>query len=292
MEIWHGFRWFGRLLRRIAARAGRANLGLIAAGVAFFGLFAVFPAMTALVAIFGLVADPEVVAQQFSLLSDVIPPQAYYILKSQVDILMVTGVSSLTWATVVSIAIALWSARAGVSAMVQGINAAYGAQNRGGVWHVVMALFLTLSLIVLAVVAMLMVVVTPIVMTAVDAIVPIPFSTTVILELVRWAVALLVMLLGLGLLYRYGPNMRGNRPGWITPGAVAAIVLWFVASVGFSLYLAKFANFSRVYGSLGAVIAMQLWLYISAFLVLLGATLNVELRAERQPPLEAPARDE
>lgn len=275
-----------RFVARIAQRIDDVNIGLISAGVAFFGLFAIFPAIAAVIAIFGLWADPLVVREQLVLMEDVIPPQAYDLFRVQIDSLLMTGTQKLTWATVLSVGLAMWSARAGVAAMVRGLNAAYGTRNRGGLRHVAVAMMLTLVLILICVLLLTAVIIAPIVIATVDRFVHIPGSTAWMLEAIRWGVALASMVLGLGLLYRYGPNRRGNRPAWITPGAMLVIVAWFAASIGFSGYLANFNRFNEVYGSIGAVIAVQMWMYISAWLVMLGALVNAEL-----PPHVSPAPD-
>lgn len=254
-------------------RADRAHLGLIAAGVAFFGMFAIFPAIAALIAVFGLVADPAIVEEQLLLVKDLIPVEAYDLFAGQIANLLNTQSDALGWATAVSIGLALWSARAGVAALMQGLNAIHGDRNRRGVRHYAVAMLLTLCLVGIAVSALLIVVVTPLVLTFL----PVPLATSFLLETVRWVAALFIVLAALGLLYRFGPNTRGQRLSWITPGAFLVVVLWIFASVGFSTYLTNFGSYNEVYGSIGAVVAMLMWLYISAYLVLMGAALNVTL---------------
>lgn len=266
-----------RLARRVAARAGRSHMGLISAGVAFFGMFALFPALAALIAIISLIVDPVGVADLVAMIEDVTPPQVYEMLQAKIAALLGAGRTRLTWATVLSTGIALWSARAGVAAMIGGINAAHGLPNRGGVRHLALASVLTLFLVVVASLVILAVVIAPVAIAAIGAFVPIHVSTVTALALIRWIAALGLVLAGLGVLYRYGPNGRGARPGWITWGAVLVIPCWFAASFALSAYLANFGRFNEVYGSIGAVIAMQFWLYVTAYLVLLGAAVNAEL---------------
>lgn len=274
-----GWRRAWGFVRRIAARSDAANIGLISAGVAFFGLFSIFPALAAIIAIFGLVADPVVVADQLSLLQDVIPEAAYAMFEGQISKLLLSGSRSLTWATVVSLVIALWSVRAGLAALVRGLNAAYGTRNRGGLRQQLVAFLLGTVLVLVSVVALLMVFGVPVVVAAVDPFVPVAGATAIVIEALRWAIAVVAMLFGLGLLYRYGPNRRGNRPRWVTPGALIVIAAWFAASLLFNLYLAEFARFNEVYGSISAVIIVQMWMFISAFLVMLGAVFNAELNS-------------
>lgn len=157
------------------------------------------------------------------------------------------------------------------------MNAIFGTPNRGGVRHALVALLLTLTLIGMAIVALFMVVIAPIAI----ALLPLQAETEQLLEVIRWIVALLSLLAALGLLYRYGPNRRGARPSWLTPGALLVVVAWLAASAGFSLYVTNFGSYNEVYGSIGAVIALLMWLYISAYLILLGAVMNVALERVR-----------
>ena len=262
-----------RILIAVWKTAGEKHLGLIAAGVAFFGMFGIFPGIAAVIAIFGLVADPVVIAEQLDLMRDIMPPDAYWLISTQVNRLILAPSQALGWATAVSIALALWSCRAGVGALIGGLNAIAGQRVRNSLWQVVVALMLTVALVFLAIVALTVVVVVPIGL----AFIPVANSTAWLLEAIRWVIALTVWILGLSLLYRFGPARIGSRGRWITVGAVAVVILWIAASVGLSFYLTNFASYNEVYGSIGAVIGLLLWLYVSAYLILLGAALNVEI---------------
>ena len=262
-----------RLVANALAMADQANLGLIAAGVAFFAMFAIFPALAAIIAVFGLVADPSIVESQLELMRDVIPTEAFYLFDAQISRLLGARADTLGWATALSTGVALWSARAGVAALMRGLNAIKGEPNRGGIGHSAVALLLTICLVGIAVIALLIVVIAPIVL----AFLPLGGVAALALEAIRWSVALFILLAALGLLYRFGPNTVDVRTGWVSPGAIVVVVVWIAASVGFSAYLRNFGSYNEVYGSIGAVIALLMWLYISAYLVLLGAVLNVVL---------------
>lgn len=262
-----------RLVANALAMADQANLGLIAAGVAFFAMFAIFPALAAIIAVFGLVADPSIVESQLELMRDVIPTEAFYLFDAQISRLLGARADTLGWATALSTGVALWSARAGVAALMRGLNAIKGEPNRGGIGHYAVALLLTICLVGIAVIALLIVVIAPIVL----AFLPLGGVAALALEAIRWSVALFILLAALGLLYRFGPNTVDVRTGWVSPGAIVVVVVWIAASVGFSAYLRNFGSYNEVYGSIGAVIALLMWLYISAYLVLLGAVLNVVL---------------
>jgi membrane protein len=259
--------------------AGEKHLGLIAAGVAFFGMFGIFPGIAAVIAIFGLVADPVVIAEQLALMEGIIPPDAYGLISSQINRLILAPSQALGWATAVSIALALWSCRAGVGALIGGLNAIAGHRLRNGLWQMMVALMLTVALVSLAIVALTVVVVVPIGL----AFVPVANSTAWLLEGIRWLIALGVLMMGLSLLYRFGPARIGGRGRWITVGAVVVVILWVAASAGLSYYLTNFASYNEVYGSIGAVIGLLGWLYVSAYLSLVGAALTVAVHGGGAP---------
>ena len=267
------------VMRQVADDLSEKNAGLISAGVAFYGLFAIFPGLTATIAIFGLLADPVVVGEQLDLMTSFMPPEVFALFEGQINGLLNARSEALTLATVISITMALWSVRAGVAALIRGLNAIFDRPNRRMARQLMVAMLMSVSLVAVAIVALLMVVVAPVLI----AVVPIGADQEFLLDLTRWAVVLLVMLVGLGILYRYGPNRRGQRLGWFTPGAFMVVMMWLIMSSLFSIYVANFGNYNEVYGSLGAVIALLFWFYLSAFLIMFGAALNVAL--DRRKPL-------
>ncbi|ADO42878.1 YihY/virulence factor BrkB family protein [Ketogulonicigenium vulgare] len=259
-------------------RGAAERVGLIAAGVAFWGVFGLFPALTALIALFGLLADPMVVQNQLILAHDFLPPGAYELVADQVTRLVEPGPRTLGWATIVSTGVALWSARAGVGALAEGLNAVQGTGSRNGFVHIMVAMLMTIAMVGITMVGLLVTILVPIIVLIFQP----PGNVATLLEFMRWVVMLTSVLIALGLLYRYGPSRRrGLRFSWITPGSVIVLVLWLGVSYLFSLYVGNFGNYNEVYGSIGAVIALMMWLYISAFLVLLGGALNAEIAARR-----------
>ena len=275
--------WIERA-RRIWYLTDRTHLSLIAAGVAFYAAFSIFPGIAALIALFGLVADPIVVETELDLLRQVIPADAFVLLADQVDRLLGAEATTLGWTTALSVAIALWSARAGVSALVQGLNAIYAIPNRGGLRHLGFSLLITVILVCMAIMAMLIVFVAPILL----AFLPLDRGTAEMLTILRWVTALLLMLAGLWLLYRFGPNRRLQRAIFMTPGALIVIVLWLGASAGLSFYMSNFPSYNQIYGSIGAVVALLLWLYVSAYLMLLGAAFNAVREGHDRLPRHSP----
>ncbi len=260
------------------------NLGLIAAGVAFYAILAIFPGLAATIALWGIVGDPGLALAQLEEFQAVIPGDVYRLLSGQLRKLSTTDGLTLGWASVLSFSFALWSARAGAAALMRGLNAIYDAPNRAGLSQYIRALLLTASLIGVLLVAMACIVILPVVL----AFVPLGPWTGFGVEVLRWVVGIGVLMIGFALIYRLGPNLEGRRPKLISPGAAFATVGWVGASVGFSIYLRNFGTYNEVYGSIGAVIVMLMWLFISAYLVLLGGALNAELARARRAKLSIP----
>lgn len=268
LPIWRDSFW------AVWSQIDEQNLSLISAGIAFFGMLAIFPGLAAIIAIFGLWADPAVIQDQINLLRGIVPEQIYTLIDAQMGRIVTARGETLGWTTVLSIMLALWSARAGVGAMMRGLNTIYRSPNRSFFMAYVSAFLLTLSLVVVALVAGAAVVVTPLVV----AMLPLTVETKSWIDTVRWSAAIFVITVGMSLIYRYGPRKRdGRRAPWLTPGALFAVLMWGLASYAFSEYLSNFGRYNEVYGSIGAVVALLMWLYLSAFLVLLGGALNAQI---------------
>ncbi|MEM8956179.1 MAG: YihY/virulence factor BrkB family protein [Pseudomonadota bacterium] len=279
------------ILRGIMARSDAANLSLVAAGGAFFAMLSLFPALAALIALVGLFTDPTLIQTQLDVLKDFVPQEAFAILKEQVTRLVSANPETLGWTTVLTTLAALWSARRGTDALIRAMNAIYGVPQRGGILANLMALGLTLALILVVAVSALALVAIPVVVRVLTLdvfaeVIPqevVEFATGGLLTGLRWLLAVGVVFGGIWLLYRFAPNGPGARVRLFSPGALLAIGVWAPASWGFSHYLSYADAYSGVYGSIGAIIALLMFLYLSILSVLLGATLNAELVAEHLP---------
>ena len=279
-------------MRRVWAQAltvwgvmGERQLSLIAAGVAFFAMLAVFPALAALIGLVGFWADPGIVQDTLTLMAEFVPPEAHAILADQTARLIGTTPRTLGWASAVSLLAAAWSARRGVGALAQGLNAIYGGSQRGGLWDMAVALALTGVLIGVGVVAVAAILITPLALAVLSPFLPPASSIPHIAGLTRWAVAVGALIVGLGLFYRYGPNRPDRRRSpFLSAGLMLAMAVWGLASIGFTLFVTNFGNYNEVYGSIGAAIALLMWFYISAYAVLIGGALNYAL--------EKPAADQ
>jgi membrane protein len=263
---------------RFYRRTEKAELDLIAAGVAFYAFLAIFPAAAAIIAIWGFLFDPAVIRQEVLLLRGFLPPQAFTLLSDQVEALLSVHSGNLGLTTLLSTTLALWSARAGVAALIRGLNAIHHLPNRSGHWHQLRAIVLTFVLVGLVLAALTMAVVMPLIAAYLPDVAE------------RWMLAESNLLLGIlagvlavSLAYRLGPNYSRTKPPLLSWGLVVAVVLWVLATRGFMLYLANFPSYNRVYGSIGAVVVLLMWLYVSAYAVLLGAAVDAERNRFRKP---------
>lgn len=264
--------WGSRTTRTAAIvweSLGTRNIGLISAGVAFFALLSLFPALTALVSVVGFLFDPAVVEAQLALLSEFVPEDAFDLIARQLASLIAANEGGIGIATLLPLALALWSARLGIGALMTGLNAAHDVPNRSGLRHILVAVVLTGTLIAVAITAIVAIVVLPVVL----ALLPLGRFTALALSAGTWTAAISVLVFGLAIVYRYGPNRHPRRP-WFSPGLALAVGLWVPASMAFSWYLSSFGTYNEIYGSLGAVVALLMWFYIGAYSVLLGALLN------------------
>lgn len=260
-------------LRDGFVQIGETNLALVSAGVGFFGMLSVFPAIAALIALLSLVSDPDVVIAQLEQMQGILPDDVYEIFHTQIVSLVTTSPDTLGLAGAISIVAALWSARAGVAAMMTGLNAVHGEKNRATVSHYIRAFLLTLALVGVGIIALITLVVAPVIL----AFFPLGGVAGIIVEALRWAIAVTVLLAGVSVLYRYGPNRSTQARRAIKSGALVAVVSWAGLSILFSYYVSNFGNYNQVYGSIGAVIAMLVWLWLSSFLILLGAVVNAQV---------------
>ncbi len=260
---------FWHFYRRIEA----AELDLIAAGIAFFAFLAIFPAAAAIITIWGAVADSNVIRQELALLARFLPADAHSLLQSQIEALLAMNTKSIGLTTVISTLIALWSARAGVAALMRGLNAIHQLPNRAGHWHQLRAIALTLVLIGLILSVLVMAIAVPVAL----AFLPTEGVTAQFLIGSNLALGTLAAVFAVGLCYQMAPNFTSKaKPPLLSWGLLVAVLLWVAATRGLVLYLGNFAAYNQIYGSIGAVVALLFWLYVSAYAVLLGAAVDAE----------------
>lgn len=266
-----------QVAQRVWTESSRDNLSVVAAGCAFYALFAIFPALSALISLYGLTADPATVEQQFAMLGSVLPAQAYGLVIEQISRVAAAPNRVLGWSFALSLGLSLWSVMSLTQAMFAALNIAYEEPERRSLLRFYLSAFTFAIVGILSgVIGLLAIVYVPILFAYAGY----SHAFELFVRIARWPLLALLVLVLLSLLYRYGPCRRTAKWHWVSMGSIFATTIWLLASAGFSYYVTNFANYGRTYGSLGAVIVLLLWLYISFYIVLLGAEINAELELQ------------
>ncbi len=246
----------------------------VAAGVTYYALLALFPAIAALVSIYGLFADPATIQDHLNTLSGVLPAGALDIIREQVTRIASKGGGALGFGFIFGLGLSLWSANAGMKAIFDALNIVYGEEEKRSFIKLnLMSLSFTLGAIVFILVALTGIIVLPIVLNFIG----LGSGAEWLVSLARWPILLIGVVLGLSLIYRFGPSRDKAEWRWVTPGGIIAAVLWLAVSMLFSWYVANFGSYNETYGSLGAVIGFMTWIWLSTIVVLLGAEINSEM---------------
>ena len=262
------------ILLRLYQRISRDRILLIAAGVTFYLILALFPGISALVSIYGLFFDPKSMVSHLDLVAGVAPGGAVDVLREQLIRLGQQSGTTLGISFLISLAIALWSATSGVKAIFDGLNVAYEEKEKRNFFKLTaVALMSTIGLMVFVVLLLAAVIALPVVLNYF----PLTGLTNILLKIARWPILLVLVAVALSILYRYGPSRAEPKWKWITWGSASATLLWLVASILFSWYVANFGSYNKTYGSLGAVIGFMTWMWLSIIVVLIGAQLNAEM---------------
>lgn len=270
-------RGWGQVVRRVIREVSADRLSLVAAGVSFYGLLAIFPAIAAFVTLYGLIADPAGVERQLEPLRELVPVAAYDILAGQLRAVASGQQASLSFGLLLSLALTLWSAMAGIKTMIVALNIAYEEEERRSFVRLnLLALFFTVGGMVFMMLSLLAIAAVP----AIVGFLPGPLAN--LLLWVRWVVIALLAVIALMLIYRYGPSREPARWRWLMPGAILASFLLVAGSVAFSFYVANFADYNATFGSLGAVVILLMWFFLSGYAVALGAELNAEVERQTQ----------
>lgn len=271
---WRGWK---AVLRRVGIEMLTDRVSLVAAGCAFYATLALFPAMSMLISIYGLLLDPATVEPQLEVLRDLLPPTAWTLISERMHMLVDRPPASLGLNLLFSTAVAFWSSATGTKAIIAALNLAYEEKERRSVLRFQLVAFtITLIAIVSAVIGLALLVALP----AFIAGLGIASHQRTLIRMASFGLLVLALLVGLSLLYRYGPSRERPRWHWVTPGSVVATVLWVLVSALFSFYVAEFATYDATYGPLGTVVAVMMWFFVTVYAVLLGAELNAELELQ------------
>jgi membrane protein len=262
------------IMWRVYGEVNDDRIQAVAAGVTFYALLALFPAIAAFVSLYGLFADPSTISEQLSALGGLLPGGAIEVIGGQVQRLTAHQGSALGFASLFGLAVSLWSANAGMKAVFDALNVAYDeSEKRNFFWLNLWSLGFTLGAILFIAAAFSAVVVLPVVLNFVG----LGSVTEWVIRLGRWPALFIIILLGLSVLYRYAPSRDRARWRWVTPGSLLAAVGWMAFSMLFSWYISNFGKYNETYGSLGAAIGFLTWVWLSTTIVLVGAELNAEI---------------
>ena len=260
-----------QVVKRGWAEAKTDQVPLLGAGVAFYGFLALFPSLIALVLLYGLVVDPATIANQVGQLTAGLPEDATKIITDQLT-LASTRETGAGIGLAVSVLLALWAASGGMSNLMTAISTAYDEEEkRSFIKKRLLALGLTIGAIVFMIVMLALVAVFPALADLIDNGV-----VRVLLTILRWVLIALLVSAALAVLYRVAPDRDAPKMRWVSVGAAVATVLWLLASLGFSLYVANFSSYAKTYGAIAGIVVMLMWLWITAYAILLGAEINAE----------------
>lgn len=262
------------ILRRLVASIGERNISILAAGVAFYSLLAMFPALAAIVSTYALLADPQTVTSHLASAQSFLPADVSEILDQQLSALSSRPTEGLSLKLVAGVLLALWSAHKGVDALTRAIGVAYQEpETRGFLKLNLLTYLMTAGAVLFVVVVLVLLVVLP----SITALLPLPEWWNLLVPVLRWLMFVAVVSLAIALLYRVAPARRPAKWRWLSIGAVVATLMWLSGSALFSFYVSQFGTYNETYGTLGAIVVLLLWLFISSYALIIGAVLNAEL---------------
>ncbi|MFD2191974.1 YihY/virulence factor BrkB family protein [Pistricoccus aurantiacus] len=265
------------ILWRVKDEISNDNVSIVAAGIAFYGLLAFVPAIVALMSIWALLFDPQQAMSQINSFSQVLPQEAADIIKQQAQKASSQAGTGMSLAAIGGILLAIYSTSKGINALMEGLNIIYDEEEtRGFIKRTFVKLVLTFGAILMTLITLATVVALP----AVVDFLGLGDTLSTVVNLARWPILMVVLMIALAILYRYAPDRDKPRWQWLSVGSVVAILLWIIGSIGFSIYVRNFGSYNETYGALGAVVILLMWFWLSGFIILLGAELNGEM--ERQ----------
>ena len=268
------------LLLRVFYGISEDRIMLIAAGVTYYVILALFPGIAAIISIYGLFADPSSIAAHLDTLSSFAPGGAVDVMQGQLTHLAHQNRAALGFGFAVSMVFSLWTANYGVSALFEALTAVYEEkEKRGLVKYYATTFAFTVGTIVLVLLSLAILIALPLVLDHIAH----PAAPPALLKIIRWPILFVLVVLALSLIYRYGPSRSAAQWRWITWGSAFAAVSWLAASALFSWYVANFGSYNKTYGSLGAIVGFMTWMWVSIFVVLVGAKLDAELERPTAP---------
>jgi membrane protein len=265
------------VLLRVKDQLTTDHIDIVAAGVAFYFFLALFPALAAVVSIYGLVTDPGQVEQHMAQLTSLLPQETHQMISERLHSIAQQSGKALGWGVIFSILISLWSANSGTKSLFEGINIAYNEENeRGFIKQNALTLLFTIGAMIVGIISAGLVVGFP----AMVGKLGLPEVLQTIISWGRWPLLGVIVMFALALIYKVAPSRNNPKFKWVSWGAVISTVLWLLGSWLFSLYVTNFGNYNETYGSVAAVIILMLWFNLTSYIILLGAEINSELELQ------------
>lgn len=269
------------ILLGVKGQISEDKVGIVSAGVAFYAFLSIFPALMALISIYGLAMNPENVQNQVSALSNMMPEQAFSIVEEQVKKFTSTPGKALGWGTAFGIIFSLWSANKGTKSLFTGVDIAYNTKNtRNFIRQNALTLLFTFGAVLILILSMILIVIFPVLVGQLG----LPEQIENLITWLRWVILALLVVFFLAMVYRYAPVRPKPSFKMVFPGSLVATLIWLGASWGFSYYVSNFGSYGEVYGSISAVVILMLWLLLTSWIVLLGAELNSEIERYAKNP--------
>lgn len=276
------------ILLEVKGEIGADSVGVVSAGVAFYTFLAIFPAIMALISLYGLTTDPHQIERQLAEISAMMPDEAFHILQKRIENFIKTSGDSLGWSTVIGILFSIWSANKGTKSLFKGVDIAYDTiEDHSFFKQLGLAAIFTTCGTILIILSMALIVGFPAMIDNLG----LPTEIEKLIRWMRWPVLAIIVTFFLCLIYQFAPARPRPKLRWVIIGALFSTIVWLLASWGFSFYVSHFGSYGEVYGSVSAVVILLLWLYITCFIVLLGAEINSEIVDYvhgGDPDLEAP----
>ena len=269
-------RGWKNILLRVWENIGEDRVILVAAGVTFYCLLAIFPAIAALIAIYGFFSDPSSISSEVDKISGVMPGGALDIIRTQMNQVASQGPSKLGVAFVIGFLVSLWSANAGIKSIFDALNLVYDEPEKRGLIRLnLVSLAFTVAAILFILVAIACIAALPAVASS-----QLQGTAALIAQIIRWPILFVVVAVGIALVYRYGPSRAEPQWRWITWGSAFAAVAWIAVSIAFSWYAANFGSYNKTYGSLAAIVVFMTWLWLSIAVILIGAEIDAEMEQQ------------
>ena len=266
-----------QIAQRVRRNISTDNLPLMSAALAFFGMLSLFPFLIAAITVYGLVADAQQVQQAVEAVTGQLSGGAGEIIAEQLAQIVATSSGALTWGLVVSLGFAVWSASTGMLNLLKAVNLVYGERTDRGFLHArALALAMTVGAVLFIAVAVALIAVLP----AILGLLGLGATSRTLVTVVRWPVLLAAGMAALAIVYMVGPDRRSPHLTWVTWGSAIAVTIWLLGSYGFSEYVQSFGRFNETYGSLGSVVVLLMWFFLTSFSILLGAEINAEIELQ------------